>query len=963
MAGKRDLQLASLFFTIESRSKGLQGELQAAERSFGRFTKFVRANPVAAIGGLAAAAVAAGIAAAKMAEQFDSAVRKIAATIPEGTARLGDLKRAADQLSTSKGLSADVVLSGLAAIGKEGVTSIEALVARFEALQKVADATGTEVAALAGPFDQVLDVFGLADSELQRVGATLAAISQERGVGFEDLLGAFQSAAPVIRETGLSFDEGAAAISRLLAEGLSAKQVTAELKDQVKSLGRDGMRALASETRDAAKDLGDLEERARAVEESMERTRGAIDAEFASATKKVGALINENILIPLGQGSKLLVALALGGKAASAEAQGLLAAMRAAIPGFGSAPRVDADGGFNVGSGTGLGEPLPPPPARRPPPPPTPEELKRLRDQVADTFTDTLPTTIEATVVAIGEMGRQLLALGTPVGEVRQQLKPLTDELGRIMEASERLRDQERGADLSATTDHIEEIVDLYDTALEQRLAILDAERAATVEQANQATEAETIVRLQARLAAYDAQILRLRRQQAEASGEVQEFLEGSVPPVKEIKDTAADLGRQLESLARGAIGFAQALGIADDQAAALLQNVITIGQNLPKALSGDLTAIGGLLGGLAGVVSSLFGESADSRRDREIREQNTEAIRELTKTFRDQVAGSTVTGAQSAVEALLAAGPRVRGVLPFAPINRDAANDIIGGLGIPGVENLRDLRDLLKEIDPGLQLNTSSLDDFTDSLKQVQRALEEVNFRAFAETFAGQLSLLQLQFDLLDLTNPLDQLARLQELAAGTFGSPALEAALAGLDLTDPAQRAEAERRLLDLANRAGLDSASGGFTAADLGGMSTQELLDFIRTFEGLIDAVNADAATADGGSSRSFAEENRITETTGQRLAGIAESQLAVQRDILAALTGTFVPVMPPPIAGLVAAGSAPGGFSVTIGDVSVQFMGPVGDPLTAGQQVAAVTVDTIDRLMGQAIQRRLAQLGRV
>ncbi len=960
MAGKRDLVLARLAFDIEARTKGLQGELRSAERSFGRLTKFVRANPVAALGALAAAAAAAGVAAARMAEQFDTAVRKVAATIPNGTARLAELKRAADQLSTSRGLSADVVLSGLAAIGKEGVDSLETLVARFEVLQKTADATGTDVAALAGPFDQVLDVFGLTDRELQRVAATLAAISQERGVGFEDLLAAFQSAAPVIREAGLSFDEGAAAVGRFLSEGLNAKQTASELKDRLKSLGRDGLRALATETRDAAKDLGALDERARAVEESMERTRGAIDAAFAERARRIGQLINDNILNPLTQGVKLLAILATGGKSPDdPNAAGLLAGLRAGVPGFGASTG-PGDSGFNVGSGTGLGDAPPPPPKAPPRPPPSPEELQRLRDQVADTFTDTLPTTIEATVVAIGAMGQRLLDLGTPVAEVQKRLKPLTDELGRLMEASERLRDRERDADLSATTEHIEEIVDLYDVTLERRLAILDAERAATAEQADQATDAETIVRLQARLAAYDTQILRLRRQQAEASGEIQEFLEGSVPPIGDIGEASADLARQLESLARGAIGFAQALGVADDQAAALLQNVITIGENLPRALSGDLSSIGGLLGGLAGVLGGVFGESADDRRDREIREQNTEAIRELTKTFKDQVSGAAVTDARRIVEALLRRGNSLQGPLDLGDntreLRRGEANRTIRALGIEGVENLRDLQDLIQQIDPKLRINTSSYEDFRDSLEQVQRAIEEVNFRAFAESFAGQLSLLQVQFDLLDLTNPLDQLEKLRELAGGKFGSPVLDEALKGLDLRDPAQRAEAERRLLELVERAGLSTANGGFTAADLGGLSSAELIELIRTIESLIDQANEDQGVTTGGDPRqeSFGVERRITEVQADRLISLGVSQdahLVEIRDLLAGGLQSFAPILPPPVPETLGFG---GTATVQVGPITVECTGPM-DADTA-RQAGAVVGD----LAAAALARALGQL---
>lgn len=977
----RDIALARLFYDIEAETKSLDQGLKDSERKLVSFSTFVRAHPMKALGALTAAAAVAGVQAAKMAEQFDAAARKIAATIPDGTARLQDLKKAADQLAISKGLSSDVVLAGLSAIAKEGVTGVEALIARFEALQTAADATGTDVAALAGPFDQILDVFGLADTELQRVAATLAAISQERGIGFEDFLGAFQSAAPVIREAGLSFDEGAEAISRLLAAGLSAKQVAADLKEQLKALGEEGLKSLATDARNATKDMGDLSERARLVRESMERTRGDIDAAFAARTRAIGQAINDNILNPLLQAGHLLTLLATGGAKASTSvstaADRLLAAIRIMSPTAGAILT-----GFQA-----LGDEEPgPSPVDRGGPVQLPEitttapgkkELEELRDGLTKTFTANLPATVEATASAIRALRERLRELGTPASEITERLEPLLEQLARLRAAAadlsltQAIGDAEGAASAAASLDQLGAL------AADLMLQIQGANKGS----AEQVALQERLLRVNEAIARVNRRIVDLKDDESQGAHDVADFTGDATADAQAMRQALSLTVEQLGDAARGAIGLAQAFGLAGDSAAALLQNVVTLATTLPKTIKAfeglgkvdaegnPLSTLAGALSGgiaglgaLAGIVSGLFGESADDREDRRIREQNTEAIRELTKTFIDQVSGQTVATARGAVNSLLDLGRRgVAGSSGHGAgwvLDRDAVNAALEPFGL----NLRDFAEQLKEINPNLELNTSSAADFIESLRQIDRALAEVDFRAFTETFGGQLSLLQLQFDLLDLTNPLDQLERLRELAAGEFGSPALTKALEGLDLTDPAQRAEAERRLLELANRAGLSPEQGGFTAADLGGMSTQELLEFIRNFEGLIDAFNAEQGTTTGGAPRqeTFGVERRITEVQADRLISLGVSQdahLVEIRDLIGG--GSFVPVAPPPVPG--GLGPTPtAGITLTI-NVSVQGAVDPGAAKLIGETLGLSAADAMAKALGSKVQQAKQRRG--
>lgn len=930
----RDIRLAKLAFDIEANTKGLQGEIQSAERTFGRITKFIIANPVAAMGSLAAAALAAGAAAGRMAEQFDTAVRKVAAAIPDGTRRLEDLKRVANDLATSKGLSSDVVLSGLTAVAQEGVSGLDELITRFELLQKVADATGSDVAALAGPFDQILDVFGLTAEDLERVGARLAAISQEQGVGFTDLVGAFQSAAPVIREAGLSFDEGSSAIGRLLASGLSAKQAASELKEEVQRLGREGMLQLAGATRDASRELATLNERAALVEAGSERTGTALREKFASRVRELGDAINQNAIDPLRRLVLLLTDPVFEGKNIERGLAAVLAvatlnvnALRLALKDV----RAEADQPLLGGGATSARPPLPGRFVFAPGGKPVTlgelstadteeaqaERLKRQR-QAAESFgaelhqllvkaTATMDDDLELIIERFQARFRE--AAGALTAEQRAQFEFLINGLRQAKDAVLR-------PDATAATG----------TFIRNPLGL----KGVSPEELAQQTE----------------DIAQRTEREAKAAKAAADAREKSRAAVRAQADA-------IQRAARGAAQLAEAFGLLDRNAALALESIVDIASEVKVIAANGLSFDSALsvAGGLAALAGGLFGESADARRDRELRAQNTEAIRELTKALITEVAGRTVASTSTAVSALLAAGRGLgTGFIPgkggTGRVDAQAVAGILDDFGL----SLRDLQDQLRLINPDLQLNTSSWEDFIGSLEQARRALDEVNFQAFAATFAGQLSLLQLQFDLMDLTNPLDQLEKLRELVGGEFGSPVLDAALGGLDLTDPAQRAEAEARLLELVQRAGKKTGEGGFTAAELGGLSTQELLDLIREIEGLIDAANEQSGTTTSAPGQtSFGVVSQATGVQVDRLIGLAVSQdghLVEIRDLLAG----FAPVLPPVL---------PDVLLPTIGtmELTVVVEGPVtpDNAAAVGQTVGAAAAAELARASGARLTR--------
>lgn len=898
-----DLRLARLFYQIEADTSGLKRELGSAEASLGRLTAFVTKNPVAAMGALAAAAAAAGLKAASMAAQFDNAVRRIAAVVPGATSQLARLREEANRLASSRGLTSEQVLGGLGAVAREGVTDLDALVARFEILQTVADATGSEVGGLATGFDQILDVLGLTDDSLAQVAARLTQVSQGR-FPIEDLFAAFQAAAPAIRANGLSFDEAANALANYVANGLNAKQAGGQLKDTLEKLGREGLAGLPNLIGDVSTALDGLTERAAVVEQGVDRMSTALRERFAERVREIGQAINAHILDPLRAGLVLATDLNVPGGLG-----GRIGAFAAGLAG-----RRPALGGASpAGTGEDRGGPVLLPDLTVTAP--GPEQLRALaqaQEAARDFSADLAKSTATATKTLVDDL---LLALGDFESRFRATAQNLT--------ADARAQAETRLAELRAQVE-----------------AIRKAEAAPTLIPVAQIDAALQVRRETGDMADDAERAARAAEEQSRAYEATQRALEQARQQVRLEAD-------EIVRATRAALQLAEAFGIMDDNLADALNGIAQVGAEL-KVVAANGLSLGSattIAGGFASIVGGLFGESADAKRDREIREQNTRAIRELTKSLSDQVAGRTVTSAAAGVEALLGAGRSGIGRGRFdGQLDLDAVARALAPLGL----SLRDLKDLLKEINPDLKLNTSSTDDFLESLAQMRKALAEVDFRAFADSFAGELAFLQARFDLLDLTNPLDQLAALQALAAEQ--SPLLQDLLGGLDLSTAGGRQAAEQALADLLGRL----KDGSLTAADLGGLSSQELLDLIRQIEGLIDTVNSDQGTSTGPRQETFGVTRGLTEVTGSRLAGILVSQdthLVEIRDLLAAFVPVAAPGLPPGV------GVGPG---PVVFEVNVYGTPDAGTAQAIGATVGAAAVDSY-RTQGARARSRALALG--
>lgn len=899
----RDIRLAKLAFDIEANTKGLQGEIQSAERTFGRITKFIIANPVAAMGSLAAAALAAGVAATEMASAFDRSMRKIAAAIPQGTSRLAELKQAANDLAVREGLPSETVIAGLTAVAQEGVAGVGELVSRFELLQKAADATGTSVEELAGPFDQILDVFGLTVDDLERVEARLAAISQEQGVGFVDLIGAFQSAAPVIREAGLSFDEGSAAIGRLLAQGLNAKQATSELRTTLEQLGRNGMLPLASATRDAAKELEDLNRRQQLVRDGTERATTGLREVFSSFIRDIGEGIRLGIYDPLVASLGILTRMVEKKRDLDGAAFGNATQLAAAFA------RMET---LAAGRAQPGGRRLPPPAPltedQRKKAQDFAEELHEILVRATATLDDDLQLVIDKFKARYREAARGLTA------EQRQQFQLLLDGL-------EKAKAQQLTPEVLART---------QSTPLALR-GTSDQDLAKQAEDIAERTERE-----------------------AKAAKEAADAREKARAAVRAQADA-------LQRTARGAAQLAEAFGLLDRKAAEALESIVGIASELKVIAANGLSFDSALsvAGGFASLLSAFTGEDPEARAWREAMERNSEAIERLRSTIGEwlNISGRAAGAAREGLGALLAdpAGLQVR-IARTGALGATDPERLREALAAVGLK-LGDLKDIAEEL--GVTLDTDNPARFVESLQALNDALAAAEITRFTETFAGQLDALRLQFELFDLDDPLEQLKRFVELASSEqFGSPALRTALAGLDLSDPAQRAEAERRLQDLFT--GL--TDGSITPEQLG-LTLEEFIDAMRTIEAGIDAVNqASGTTTSAPGQTSFGVVSQATGVQVDRLIGLAVSQdghLVEIRDLLAA----FSPVHPPALPESLALGAAGGTMVLELGPITIEVHGAMTEEgaKATGRTLGLAAADALARTMGAQLTRKRLTMG--
>jgi methyl-accepting chemotaxis protein len=485
-------------------------------------------------------------------------------------------------------------------------------------------------------------------------------------------------------------------------------------------------------------------------------------------------------------------------------------------------------------------------------------------------------------------------------------------------------------------------------------------------------------VAIQKALATVMARIAALKGEEQAATVEITAATKGWVSQMAEVANVAFGIATAIEgadsNIARAIGSTAQLL-----TQMSLVVDAVSKAGSLSQLLStggGALTLLSGI-GGVVGAASalvSLFNRPEDPAEAR-AREQQIAAHQELIAALdrvRDSIgdlAGFGSSGADISAVRNVALTQRTRtgGITGLEEIDFfRPVQDVLADLRKLGV-GLDDLRDIARDADITLSESPTIAE-----LQRLQQVLSEIDFRAFIDTFEGQMQRLSLQFEIFGalFDEPAERFAELIKLLNDPkVGAPALFGALRGLDAATEEGRDAIRKIVQDLFTRA----TAGQITAEELNGLALDEFLQvlaqIIRDLGPEPATAPADAADPGGERSSISRDARALTEITGNRMADYLATLLVIQRDALEAInaiaSGTVrVPaaqlVQPPSLAS-VSTTNIQGGVVVNLGGLSLTttINANTTDPTTLAQDFATATMATLAREVARVIAADIKQ----
>lgn len=963
-------RLETVYWDIEARTEKLASGLTHAERRLQRFAGLIKAHPVAALGALAATAALVGLQATKMAAEFDKAMRRVTALLPDAEKKLGALKDRVLELSTRLPFAAQELAGALRTVvevgGRQMREPVEAM-RRLELVTEGALATGEDLATVTRTLDDVMDAFGLSSEQAARQVLDLMAKAGQSGVVFGDFAEVLTRVGPGAAAAGVPLDRLVAMVVALGNMGVQTRDQTALLRQAFGALGEesDELKGRARDLRISIEEVnGEWVMGRRGAEEfrqalnEVSRSAGTVEAaathalQGASAQMQMHKNVVNSALTRIGESvikgvsGWLMYWRAVHGRdpltgqpltPAELRQDPRTAWVRRAFE-RGRIPSFEMRREIEV-SATRPGPPSPGAAGRGA------GEQQRLIEQMNAQLDRLTTSTIEEARRAVERLaadfetafrGRLPAAAQEGLARLRANLQLTQDvqnytDAVREAEAEVELlvaKQQVGGKEWQVQTGQLEE--------LRHSLSRYVANLAAGSEQHQQARALlEQLEQLQQRM-------VDLKREEGTASKELAET----------DKDRVARLqaqARNIEAAARGALQLAQAFGVVDEETTRALENIAQIAANLPAALTGNLGSIVSVLGGLADLIGGLGGPSPEERRRVEVLQQNSAAIERLTQQLGEfglQITGTQFAGVRTAVErrlasAQLALGGRRPG---FDPSQLPRLPEELAKLHL----TMEDLRQVARE----LGITFAGANPNLRELQQLLDAIAHTELTRFAKTFAGQLEALRAEFDLFDLDDPIAQLSRLRDvLGDPKFGSPALREALAGLDLATAEGRAEAERRIQALFRA----MQTGKLPEAQLGGLTAEQFLQALLDLERTVDAANQGA----GGTTTTFGINRSITEVTGSRIASILGTdvfwgeQTAHNTERIAQILDAMTvrgSVQPPTVAEMERFARADR-ILIQVGPIHVSGPMSAAEAHDVGRGVGAAAAEEIDRLLGE------------
>lgn len=364
------------------------------------------------------------------------------------------------------------------------------------------------------------------------------------------------------------------------------------------------------------------------------------------------------------------------------------------------------------------------------------------------------------------------------------------------------------------------------------------------------------------RLDAYQAQIAALQKKiQDLQGGEVKDAIAVNAEHSKTLTFLKAH-AKTIGEIAQGAIGLASAFGVVDQRTEAALQNVAAIAEALPSAAAGDPSAIFSIVGSVGSLIASAFGENKQEEAAyRQALQANTDLLKQLVKQG-GYIGHGSITGADAT--AALAAVSKVTG--KFSPTDIQYAE--VGGADTKAntkalsPEEWDAIRKAAQEAGFTLDGTKQSFFDFERYLAGLNKAVAE-----FGSDYESQLQQIDAATKILGESSPAQQLQMLA--AAAGKASPAVAALFKGINLSDPAQLAELEKRVQALFKT--MEAGGDVLSPEELGSLTGDELVQLLESITDQVNAATGTTTTSASGTG-GYSVSHTITEETGGQITGL-------------------------------------------------------------------------------------------
>jgi hypothetical protein len=482
-------------------------------------------------------------------------------------------------------------------------------------------------------------------------------------------------------------------------------------------------------------------------------------------------------------------------------------------------------------------------------------ELRDLSASATVSAVDNLQNSLADLIEAMREKG----ASQELIDQVTALQQPMIDATGAAEELQKALEEIDRsvsqGFDLKG---NLAKLRDLIDKATKAR----DAAKPGTVAQ-------ESAQKRLNELIAKEAEILR----------QIQELREKAAKQTQSIATKTGEVAGEIAKAANAAYGLASAFLGVDSNITKALGSIGQLasgieGLSKAKSFSDFLSSAGLVVGGALALGQVLgIGQSPEEKERLARLKENTEAIRRLTNRVGDL--GKDITGSRLGAVRQALSDPRLdleklRRVAAFRPFDfsseADKATDqlsralgkILSELGL----SFKDLAEVAHEL--GIEIDKDRI-QFED-VQAVMEAITRSELGQFADDFAGQMAQLNAEFEVFDITDPIEQFKRLLKAINGVAdGGGILAETLAGVDTSTAEGIADAITRLQGLFTQI----TSGAIDPTQFGGLTGQETIDAILK---ALELLRSTPAGQTAGGTGGFNTVRTITEVTGSRIGAL-------------------------------------------------------------------------------------------